>query len=196
MNMKAIYEKIISDPRYKRNVLYGKPRRGHAEGTVEAHIKELENNLHTLDGMDLISEENYWKLEVLIHVHDSFKAESARDVSILDPNSHSTLARNYLATLTDDKDLLNIVQYHDLGYAVYRKFKATGRFDEGRMATALAMIDDYDLFLLFAIIDSCTESKGREMITWFVKFVSERYVTKIDVEDILPAKEPLEDGAW
>lgn len=190
---KRVLYSIKTDPRYLRNIEYGKPRTGHAEGTVKAHIFELENNLLRLVGSRMVyGEEMFWKLLVLIHVHDSFKAESARDVSILDPNSHSTLARNYLAQYTDDADMLAITQYHDLGYAVYRKFKAKGYVDESRMKSALDSIKDHELFLLFSIIDTCTESKGREMITWLVKYVGEHYgVTSVTEADIIPAKNPV-----
>jgi len=173
--MKEIYEKVIKHERYLKNIKYGEPRRGHAEGSVENHIKELEENLEKLREDDPFVEQFYWKLKVLIHVHDSFKAESARNAPILDPNSHASLARAFLAQYTEDTDMLNIAQYHDIGYAVFRNFKDKGHFNYKRLDAALESIHNHNLFLLFCIIDSCTVSKGREMITWLVKYVAHNY---------------------
>lgn len=197
--MKAIYETILADPRYQANIQYGKPRRGHAEGTVKAHITDLEANLETLvaQGLVGVDSERYWKLRVLIHVHDSFKMEAKRDSAILDPQSHASLAREYLAQYTSDADLLQIVQFHDVGFAIYRKLENTGRFDEQRLWDAITPIQDLDLFLLFAIIDACTPSKGRKMIRWLVVNVTEHFpdLTTIRVEQILPGPDTV-DGSW
>ena len=183
----SVYNEIVASKRYSENIEYGAPRRGHAEGTVRAHIAELEKNLEELrlkPGIDYVT---YWQLKVLIHVHDTFKAEAKRDSPIMDPQSHASLAKKFLAEYTSDEDLLNIVQYHDVGYAVYRKYKDTGRLDESRLDEALSKIKDLDLFLLFCIIDSCTGSKGREMIEWFVSYVGTKHSVNIGPSWILPA---------
>lgn len=178
-NWEEIRSRIVRDERYQRNIQYGKPRRGHEEGTVAAHIEELTNNLEYLNHKLSLPSELYWQLNVLIHVHDSFKAEAKRDSAILDPQSHASLARAFLAEFTDDEDMLNIVQFHDLGYAVYRKLKQTGKLDEKKLEHGLQQIKDKDLLLLFSVIDSCTASKGREMITWFVEEVKNRYPEEV-----------------
>jgi len=186
---KAIFEKIISDPRYQANIQYGKPRRGHAEGSVSAHIRDLDRNLEDLVGRGLVSAGNptYWKLKVLIHVHDTFKAEAKDDSPILDPKSHASLACDYLGGFTQDADMLRITQFHDIGFAVYQKLQATGRFDETKLMTGLEGISNMDLFLLFAIIDACTPSKGRRMIRWLVEEVNKRFpTTTIRPQHILP----------
>jgi len=188
-DFKTIYEHIVTDPRYLTNIEYGKPRRGHAEGTVKAHIADLEANLAKLVARGLVDadSERYWKLRVLIHVHDSFKMEAKRDSMILDPQSHASLARAYLLDLTPDWDMLQITQFHDIGFAVFKKHESTGRFEEERILKALGCIRDKDLFLLFAIIDACTPSKGRKMIQWFVKKINEMFSdTTIKPEHILP----------
>jgi hypothetical protein len=186
---KAIYETITADPRYQANIQYGKPRRGHAEGSVSAHIRDLDLNLEELVRRGLVPAEGpaYWKLKVLIHVHDTFKAEATKDSPILDPRSHASLAREYLHGFTHDDDMLRITQFHDIGFAVYQKMQATGRFDEAKLMTGLEGIGNMDLFLLFAIIDACTPSKGRRMIRWFVEEVNKRFPsTTIRPEHILP----------
>lgn len=188
-----IYLKIIASPFYKEGIKYGKPRRGHAEGTVEAHIAELNDNLERLE----LESGYYWKLKVLIAVHDTFKGVAKRDAAIMDPQSHASLAKDFLEEFTDDFDMLQIAQYHDLGYAVYLNFKKTGEVNEKRMRAALDPITDIDLFLWFAIIDACTASKGREMITWLVQWVNHHYPqSTVTVKDILPGPATVEDGVW
>jgi hypothetical protein len=110
--MKELVPRVISDPRYIANIEYGQPRSGHPEGTVKAHIAELEANLELLKPR-LADEQTYWKLKFLIHVHDTFKADATRGVPILDPHSHASLAKAFAAELTDDPDLLNMIQFHD-----------------------------------------------------------------------------------
>src|SRR4030095_11184890 len=87
-SMKEIVERVLNDPRYLRNIEYGEPRSGHPEGKVKFHIAELEANLEKL--APRISEEQYWKLKFLIHVHDTFKADTIPDSPIESPNSHAS----------------------------------------------------------------------------------------------------------
>src|SRR6185312_3403987 len=93
---KTIFERITSDPRYQRNLDWGEPRPGHPEGTVRAHIAELEGNLENL--RPKLSDDDYWKLRLLIHTHDTFKGESREGIAIAAPKSHASLARAFLAT--------------------------------------------------------------------------------------------------
>ena len=118
--MKDILEKIMSDARYLKNIEYGEPRSGHPEGKVKHHIAELEENLENLVSRQAgeISEAQYWKLKFLIHVHDTFKADATPDVPILNPNSHASLARKFAAEFVNDEDLLNMLQFHDVNYAL------------------------------------------------------------------------------
>lgn len=198
----SILERIKADPRYQVGILYGKPRRGHAEGTVAAHIKELERNLHALYDAGYVSSDHFEKLQVLIHVHDTFKGATAgagkKNCAIEDPDSHASRARVFLAEFTDDPDLLWITQYHDLGYAVYRKWKSKGRVDDTRLWAGVSKIKDRDLFLLFSVIDSCTASKGRAMIKWFIMRLHEASPAPkwgTEIVDVLPPPENNLDSA-
>jgi hypothetical protein len=92
MDYRATLDAIFADPRYQKNLDWGKARRGHPEGTVRMHIAEIEQNLETL--RPRLSDADYWRLKLLIHTHDSFKAESERGVAITDPKSHASLARH------------------------------------------------------------------------------------------------------
>src|SRR5919197_996276 len=118
--MREIITQIISDPRYLEIVEYGEPRSGHPEGKVKYHIAELAENLEKL-AQHGISEEQYWKLKFLIHVHDTFKAESIPESPIISPNSHASLARKFAAEFIADEDLLNIIQFHDVNFALWKQ---------------------------------------------------------------------------
>lgn len=176
-------DRIMRHPRYQAGILYGEPRRGHDEGAIGAHIDQLIENLDILQNNSSVTAENYAKLAVLAHVHDTFKGETAafnkKNCAIEDPQSHASLARAFLAEFTDDQDMLEIVQYHDLGYALYRNIESTGRLNERRMQDGLDKIKDLNLFLLFCIIDTCTPSKGRTMIHWWIEKVREHAPDKV-----------------
>ena len=176
--MEEVLNRIVSDPRYIKNIEYGVPRSGHPEGKVKYHIADLEKNLEKL--APRITQEQYWKLKFLIHVHDSFKADAIPDSPILSPNSHASLARKFATEFTDDTDLLNMIQYHDVNFALWRQYQTKESFDEERLQSLLNTIVDWDLFLLFLIIDGSTKGKDPEKLRWFLREVRNHRTTRVD----------------
>jgi len=185
--MKDIVEKVIADSRYQKNIEYGEPRSGHPEGKVKNHIAELEENLEKLVSRAArrISNEHYWKLKFLIHVHDTFKADAIPDSRILSPDSHASLAKNFASEFTDDEDLLNMIQLHDLNYSLWKQFKATGSYDVERFENLVGIIRDWDLFLMFLIIDGSTPGKDRTKLIWFIREVMKYKATRVDESWVL-----------
>ena len=177
--MKDILEKIMADSRYQKNIEYGEPRSGHPEGKIKYHIAALEENLEKLSLRGL-SDEQYWKLKFLIHVHDTFKADATPDVRILNPNSHASLAREFASEFIADEDLLNMVQFHDVNYALWKQFKATGSYDPDRFQSLLHSIQNWNLFLMFLIIDGSTQGKERSKLIWFIQEVRKYKDTVVD----------------
>jgi len=182
--MKDILEKIMSDARYLKNIEYGEPRSGHPEGKIKFHIQELEENLEKLVSRG-ISDEQYWKLKLLIHVHDTFKADATPNVSILNPNSHASLAKKFAAEFVDDEDLLNMLQFHDVNYALWQQFHRTGSYDVRRLENLLETIRDWDLFLMFLILDGSTKGKERSKLVWFMKEAAKYRETRVDESWVL-----------
>jgi hypothetical protein len=180
---KQIFDAITGDPRYQGNLDWGEARPGHPEGTVRAHFAEVDRNLEAL--RHKLSETNYWRLRVLIHTHDTFKGEAQPDVAITAPNSHASLARAFLADFCDDGDMLAIVQYHDVPFALWRQVASKGKFNQQRLTALLADIRDWNLFLAFNIVDGCTEGKGREPLRWLFEQVSGKVGSIFTEEDIL-----------
>jgi hypothetical protein len=181
--MKEIVEQVISDARYLKNIEFGEPRSGHPEGKVKFHISELEVNLEKL--APRITEEQYWKLKFLVHVHDTFKADAVPDAPILSPNSHASLARKFASGFISDPDLLNMIQFHDVNFALWKQFKATGAYDVERFQSLIDTINDWDLFLLFLILDGSTEGKDPNKVKWFVREARKKVTTFVDESWIL-----------
>jgi hypothetical protein len=183
--MKNIIDQIKADPRYLKNIEYGEPRDGHPEGKVKFHIADLEANLKILRKRG-VSDGDYWKLEFIIHVHDSFKAEAQRETPTLHPQNHASLAKGYASQFTDDADLLNMIQFHDENYNLWLGYLQTGDYDRGRFQNLLNIIKNWDLFLVFLIIDGCTEGKDLAKLSWFIDEVRKHKKTLVDCSWIIP----------
>jgi hypothetical protein len=183
MDYQAAFEAVIQDPRYQQNLDWGEPRAGHPEGTVRAHIAELERNLASVQ--DQLSGTDYWKLKLLIHTHDTFKAEARPGTSITDPRSHASLAREFLAGYCPDADLLAMVQFHDEPYALWRHYQKKAANDRDRFDALLAGIQDWNLFVAFLLIDGCTDGKSREPLHWFLLELGDRVATAFALDDML-----------
>jgi hypothetical protein len=180
---RAAYEAVVKDPRYQGNLDWGEARSGHPEGSVRAHIVEIEQNLESLRAR--LSDIEYWKLKLLIHTHDTFKSEAHPGVAITDPKSHASLARQFLAGYCLDPDLLAMVQYHDEPFALWRQFEAKGKHNQDRFRALLEIIKDWNLFLAFNIIDGCTQGKSREPLVWLFREVAGKVETSFSAADIL-----------
>ena len=58
-----IFGRLVRDTRYAANLDWGAPRPGHPEGSIRAHIVELERNLEIMRPQ--LDEVQYWKLKLL-----------------------------------------------------------------------------------------------------------------------------------
>ena len=183
IDYESIFNAVVNDARYLQNLNWGEARPGHPEGTVRAHIEEIEGNLQAL--RPKLSEQDYWMLKLLLHTHDSFKAESEPGVAITDPRSHASLAREFLADYCGDADLLAMVQYHDEPFALWRQAQSKGACNPQRFAALLSNISDWNLFLAFNIVDGCTEGKSREPLVWLFRKVQGKVESKFAAADIL-----------
>jgi hypothetical protein len=183
IDYQAIFEALVRDPRYLANLDWGEARPGHPAGAVRAHIKELEGNLKSLQPR--LSEIDYWKLKLLVHTHDTFKAEARRGAAITHPRSHASLARAFLAEYCPDPDLLAMVQYHDEPFALWRQVDKKGFNNPERLASLLETIKDWNLFLAFCIIDGCTPGKSTEPLLWLFREVEGKVQSGFSAADII-----------
>ena len=182
MDYQELTLRVMADERYEQNIEweYRHPQSGHPEGKVKYHIVELETNLERLKHL-LPNEEDYWKLKFLIHVHDTFKAEASREgVPASHPDSHESLARAFASEFTGDADILNIIQYHDENYTLWKQFKSRGYYDIEWFHYLLDTIRDWDLFLAFTIIDGYTQGKDIDKLPWFIERVKQHKQTVVN----------------
>ena len=180
----AALEWLRADKRYLKNIQWGEPRAGHPEGPIHAHIAELERNAAVLDRH--LSETDRWRLRLLIHAHDTFKPDAADGAKIAEPRSHSSLARSFLAEFCpDDTGLLDLVQFHDEPYALWRQ-EQHGRLNQARLDALFTVVRDWDLFLAFLIVDGSTPGKSREPLLWFFEQAAIRGTpSTVTTKDIL-----------
>lgn len=183
MNYEEILKALRADDRYRRNLEWGRPRQGHPEGTLRAHIEELEDNLDRI--APLLAAEETHKLRILIHVHDTFKPDAKGGVPIVHPESHASLAKEFLSEYCDDEELLTIVQYHDEPYALWRQWKHKGSCNTARLDQLLEAISDWDLFLAFLIVDGCTAGKTHEPLCWWFDVIAGRVNSRIAANEII-----------
>lgn len=183
MDYQSIFQRIAADPRYTQGLDWGEPRPGHPEGTIRAHIAALEANLESLSAK--LSDSEYWKLKLLIHTHDLFKGESDHGVSILDLNSHASLARAFLSSYCTDADLLAMVQFHDEPFALYLQARSKGKYNQDRFDALLHAIDDWNVFLAFNIIDGCASGKSRKSLHWLFHEIAGKVGSKFTAADII-----------
>jgi hypothetical protein len=179
----SILAAIKADPRYRANLMWGEPRPGHPEGSIAAHIECLEENLERL--RPKLTDEEAAKLRLLIHVHDTFKPQALTGVRCSHPQSHASLARAFLAEFCDDQELLDIVQNHDVPFALWRQVRDNdGDYDRDRLVKLGRDIDDWDLFIAFLLIDGCTPGKLREPLRWLIDRARERRPIRFDASDL------------
>ena len=177
---KSLLAAFQRDPRYLRNLSWGQVRSGHPEGTVQAHIEQLDRNLTALEST--LTREEVHKLRLLIHTHDTFKAEALRGVAIEHPQSHASLARAFLAEFIDDSNLLAMVQFHDEPFALWKQSKQ-GKTGEDRLERLLARIHDWDTFLAFQIIDNVAPGKERTPLFSFFERIAGHVASRITADD-------------
>jgi HD domain-containing protein len=159
----AIERAVTEDPSLVAGLAWGKPRRGHPEGTVGAHVADL---LATIDRDDH-PQETRTLLRFIALVHDSFKYRVREWLPKTGENHHATRARRFAEGFTDDERLLATIEFHDGPYAIWRKLKRRGQLDRDRFSRMMERVPDPELFLLFIELDGSSEGKNPEPIRWF-----------------------------
>jgi hypothetical protein len=163
---------LSRDPQLVEGLAWGKPRKGHPEGTVGAHVADL---LETIDRWDESGPARS-DLRFLAMVHDSLKREVNNLLPKTGENHHAMRARRLAERYTDDERLLAAIELHDRPYAIWRRMRRTGRLDERAFSEMLDRVPDPGLFLRFVELDGSTEGKNPEPIRWFREELARRGV--------------------
>ena len=170
---------FLEDDAFRRGLLWGVPRYGHPEGTILAHIIEVNQNIDQLT----VSPQVRRKLRIIAFVHDTFKNLEHRGNPRDWTKHHAVYARNFLADYTDDELLLNVVEYHDDAYYAWRLAHLYNRAadSEERIEMLRQKISTYwQLFYLFFKCDTCTGDKNPAPLIWFEEKMSGIEIVEFD----------------
>ncbi|MFK8164115.1 MAG: hypothetical protein AB8H12_16845 [Lewinella sp.] len=168
---------FLEDAEFCRGLQWGVPRYGHPEGTIMAHIIEVNANIDRLP----VDAETRRLLRIVCWVHDTFKhiedKGSPRDWT----KHHGVYARNFLARHYDDPLLLNLVEMHDDAYYAWRLEHLYHRLAESvERITALreAVGEYWQLFYLFFKCDTSTGDKNPAPLVWFEETMEDIQITE------------------
>ena len=154
----------------QEGLAWGKPRRGHPEGTVGAHVADLLETIERWGETGKRREE----LRFLALVHDSLKYKVRDWLPHTGENHHAARARRFAEAYTDDERLLAAIEQHDRPYSLWRKARRKGRTDDHAITEMMERIPDVDLFLRFVELDGSTEGKNHEPIRWLKSELAQR----------------------
>jgi hypothetical protein len=161
---------VLADPVLQEGLAWGKPRSGHPEGTVGAHVDEL---LETIERWGETGQRRE-DLRFLAIVHDALKYKVQNWRPRTGGNHHAVRARRFAERYTDDERLLATIELHDKPYHLWRKVGRRGRMDEHAFNEMVDRIPDVDLFLRFVELDGSTEGKAHEPIRWLKRELAQR----------------------
>jgi len=153
----ALERELASDPTLLLGLAWGRPRRGHPEGTVGRHVGDILAAITEPPGP------RREQLRFLALVHDASKYRVRPDAAYSLDNDHAVLARRFAQRYTGDPRLLQTLELHDAPYYIWRT-----RGHDGRAAveSVLARIPDLELFLRFVELDGSTEGKDPRPLAW------------------------------
>jgi hypothetical protein len=158
------FERAVSgDHELAEGLSWGKPRAGHPEGSVGAHVADL---LATIDQWGE-QEPRRSELRFVALVHDAMKGAVKNWLPKVGRNHHAGRARRFAERYTDDERLLATIELHDRPYQIWKRMRRRGRLDEKAFAEMVSRVPDRELFLRFVELDGSTEGKDPEPIRWF-----------------------------
>jgi hypothetical protein len=161
---------LAADPVLKEGLAWGKPRRGHPEGSVGAHVADL---LETIERWGETGTRRQ-ELRFLALVHDALKFRVQNWRPRTGENHHATRARHFAERFTADERLLATIEHHDRPYNLWRTARGRGRRDEHAFNAMVDRIPDLDLFVRFVELDGSTEGKTHEPIRWMKSELARR----------------------
>jgi hypothetical protein len=157
----ALELRVSQDPLLLEGLAWGKPRGGHPEGNVGAHVADL---LETLNRWGETGQRRA-ELRFIALVHDAMKYRVREWMPKAGENHHAMRARRFAERYTGDERLLATIELHDRPYAIWRRAR-DGKADQDALERMLDRISDFDLFLRFVELDGSTAGKNPEPVAW------------------------------
>lgn len=168
----GIEEAIIGNEYFIEGCQYGKPRKGHPEGQVIYHIKEVLENVDEFYSED----EDRSKLRLLAILHDSFKHKVDRTKPRVGENHHGMIARRFASSYPISNDVLVILEKHDDAFKAWQKGGRHGNWykaeNTAKQLIEGLIIEGYlDLFVKFFKCDNQTGDKQQDNYEWFINLI-------------------------
>jgi hypothetical protein len=154
--------RLAEDPVMLEGLAWGRPRKGHPEGSVGAHVADL---LGAIDEWGEAGERRR-DLRLLALVHDSLKNRVRDWLPKGGENHHAMRARRFAEPYLGDERLLAALELHDRPYAIWRRSARGSRREQRQVDELVGRIPDPALFLRFVELDGSTEGKDRRPIEW------------------------------
>lgn len=154
--------RVARDLQLLEGLAWGKPRAGHPEGTIGAHVADL---LETVDRWGETGRRRA-DLRFLALVHDAMKFQVKNWMPKTGENHHAMRARRVAERYTEDERLLAVIELHDRPYAIWRRQRRGRTVDPSAFDRMVERIPDLRLFLRFVELDGSTEGKDPEPIRW------------------------------
>jgi len=144
-------------------------------------IRLSESNAKLLLSNNSISEDEYWNIVLMINIHDTLKMHAIPGSSIESKFSHSSLAKNFASEYFEDKDILNMIQYHDEPFVLHKKIrKNNSEENKSRVNRLFDTIQNWKLFAMFIVSIGCVPGCSRQPIGWLIYESNKRGVCSID----------------
>ena len=165
-------EEIIKDDKFKAGCIYGKPRRGHPEGEVIYHIKEVLNNVDKYS-----DQSNRSDLRLTALIHDSFKYKVDQSKPRSGVNHHGFIARKFAEKFIQTSRVLETIELHDEAYNSWQIGEKRLDWKKAEKR-AIILIDriknDLDFYLIFYRCDNETGDKNYDNYLWFRDLVEKQ----------------------
>jgi hypothetical protein len=162
--------RVSADPVLLEGLAWGKPRGGHPEGTVGAHVADL---METIERWEETGPRRS-DLRFLALVHDSLKYQVNDWRPKTGENHHAVRARRFAQRYTADERLLATIELHDRPYNLWKRMRRRRRLNPDVFDAMLERIPDLDLFVRFVELDGSTEGKRGEPIAWLKEELADR----------------------
>lgn len=163
-------ERLLGDRVVQEGLFWGKPRAGHPEGAVGAHVADI---LRGINALGLEDTEARARLRVAAILHDAFKATVDRATNgnpKASTHNHGWHAADYAAR----NGLFNaafcaLLELHDKPRSIMLKAERRGMEWARAEFRALALRVEPLEFFRFVVLDSSTEGKDPAALAWFTK---------------------------
>jgi hypothetical protein len=148
--------RLVDDDELRAGLLWGRPRFGHPEGSVRAHVATMLAAIAPHEPMRT-------DLRLLALIHDSFKHAVRPQEPWSPDNDHAVLARRFAERYIADERVLVTLELHDEPYWLWRSSPAP----EEALQRLLRAIPDVTLFARFVELDAASEGKDLTFLWWF-----------------------------